>query len=79
VVQRLHQLPGLELDDDAGAEADDDVVGDLAGVQLRDRLVRRVVRPDLDLAVELLAELLDQRRVDVVGVVEDLQRPALGR
>ncbi len=35
--------------------------------------------PGCDLAVELLPELLDEPRVDVVGVVVDPERPALRR
>ena len=74
VVERLEQLLRDQVDDVRAAQADDEVEVDRAGRELRDRLVGRVVGRDLDLAVELLLELLDRRRVDVVGVVEDPQR-----
>ena len=52
--------------------------GTWAGPELRDRLVLGVVRAGRDLAVELLAELLERARVDVVRVVEKAKRSALG-
>ena len=47
--------------------------------QLGDRLVRRVVGRELDRAVVLPPELLHERRIEVVRVVEETQgRPGLG-
>ena len=77
VVERLQQLSRHQLHDVAAAEPDEDVVRDSARRELRDRLVGGLVRPGCDLAVELLPELLDEPRVDVVGVVVDPERPTL--
>ena len=62
----------------APRQPDDQVEVDRPRRQLRDRLVGRVVGRDLDLGRELLLELLDGRRVEVVGVVVDPQRAGLG-
>ena len=78
VVQRLQDAAGHELHDVAAAEPEDDVERHRAGRELRQRLVGRVVGGDLDAAVELGLELLLRVRVDVVGVVVDPQRAALG-
>ena len=79
VVERLQELLGDQVDDVRAAQADDHVERDGAGRELGDRLVGRVVGGDLDRGSELLLELLDRHRVDVVGVVVDPQRPLLGR
>ena len=78
VVERLEQLARDQVDDVRAAQAHDQVEAHRPGRELRDRLVGRVVGRDLDLRVELLLELLDRRRVDVVGVVVDPQRAGLG-
>ena len=78
VVERLEQLAGDQVDHVRAAQAHDQVERHRPGRELRDRLVGRVVGRDLDLRVELLLELLDRRRVDVVGVVVDPQRAGLG-
>ena len=78
VRERQHQLLGEQGHLVVGAEPDDDVEAHAARRELGGRLVGGVVGRDLDLAVELLLEALDEARPDVVGVVEDLQRAALG-
>ena len=77
VVERLEQLLGDQVDDVRAREPDDQVEGDRAGGELRDRLVGGVVGRDLHLAAGELLELLDQARIEVVGVVVDPERAAL--
>jgi hypothetical protein len=55
---------------------EDDVELEAAGAELRERLVERVERGDADAHALLLAEGLDDRGVEVVGVVVDLQLAA---
>ena len=71
MVERLQQLLGDEVDDVRAREADDDVEADGTGRELRDRLVRGVVRRDLDLDSVPLLETLEYDRVEIVGVVVD--------
>jgi hypothetical protein len=71
VAERLQQPAREQVDDVRAGQAHDQVEGHRAGRDLRDRLVGRVVGRDLHLGAELLLELLDRVRVDVVGVVVD--------
>ena len=64
VVQRLDQLALDELAEDVHGGADEDVVGQPAA-QLGQRLVHRVERGDLDLALVFLGEGVDAGLVDV--------------
>ena len=80
VVERLQELQRHQVHDVRAREADDDVVLDGARLQLGDRLVRGVVRRQLDLAVVRTLEAAHELRVQVVRIVEEPQRGAcLGR
>ena len=78
VVERLHQLLRDEADHLVGAQADHDIEVDGPGRELCGGLVGGVVGRDLDRAVVLLLEALDEAGPDVVGVVVDVERAALG-
>src|SRR5215216_4049133 len=77
VVQGLQQLPRHELRDDLG-RGDEDVEVDLAGSQFPSGLLEVVEGRELDLDAELLLEVLEHARVDVIRPVVQAQRPLLG-
>ena len=74
-VQRLDELAPDEARELIG-RGEDDVELQAPRAELRERLVERVEGGDADADALLLAERLEDRRVDVVGVVVDLQLAA---
>src|SRR5215218_6583812 len=77
VVEGLQQLPCHELRYDL-VRRDEHVEVDLAGPQLPGRLLEVVEGRELDLDAELLLEVLEHARVDVIRPVVQAQRPLLG-
>src|SRR5215212_4182108 len=74
VVEGLQQLPCHELRYDL-VRRDEHVEVDLAGPQLPGRLLEVVEGSELDLDIELLLEILEHARVDIIRPVVKAQRP----
>src|SRR5215217_6422839 len=74
VVEGLQQLPCHELRYDL-VRRDEHVEVDLAGPQLPGRLLEVVEGSELDLDIELLLEILEYARVDIIRPVVKAQRP----
>ena len=76
VVQRLDQLAARRSRESWSGEVKMTSNSRRPVAELRERLVERVERRHADADALLLAELLEHRRVEVVGVVVDLQLAA---